>query len=192
MKSNVFLAIGCAFALMFSACGGEENEGGNETPTPITKTFCERMAEKTTWSEFECEETVRKLGVCSDQYKSGMTCLLNLNRPSGNMKQECPGEYMELVDCANKNGGKMSVSTYCNVHKAECGYVTELISTCTEDYSALECAENYAAFMDCALTNTTLECVDYGYSESSYTSAVQDALARYCTLPALAYEACIN
>lgn len=205
MQKKLFLAVGCIFALMFAACGTDEDEtsidlsapGVSDTPAPVTKTFCERMAEETTWSEFECEETVGTFGACSNQYKAGMTCLLDLNRSYvyslENMKKECPGKYLELVDCANKNGGKMTVPDYCDKHKAKCGYVTEILSTCIGDYSRLECAEYYTGWMDCALTNTTLECIDEGYSESSYTSAVvQDTLAKYCVLPALAYAACMN
>lgn len=191
MKRNLFLAIGCACALTFSACGGEEDA--------IQKTFCERLADIGTISEYECEETVRKLGACSDKYKQGISCLLDnrtqINRALSdfeNLKNICPGKYIELGECANKNGGKMSVSDYCNAHKRECGYVTELISSCTDDYGALSCAENYVAFMDCALTNTTLECIDTGYLESSYTAVVKDIIGEYCTLPAIAYQMCIN
>lgn len=211
MKSNVFLAIGCAFALMFSACGGEEEEengqGNNHSSTSDSdqtaqpgddqmakKTVCERIAENGSMSEYECESSLNLFKPCRSNFENISTCMMNkgvstnpLNESFDVISQHCPAEYLQFETCVSSNATKITVPQYCAAHESECGYF--FTSSCESDYSAQICAPQYAALMDCALNRTAATCDDYAIVANT---AVQDQIVQYCALEALNLSFCQN
>ncbi len=66
------------------------------------------------------------------------------------------------VSCGGEDDSKyeISVTDYCDMYKKQCGYITEILSTCIDDYSKRKCNSEYLTFMNCALSNTTAGCCD--------------------------------
>lgn len=191
MKKNILFVLCCAVSLVFSACGGEEDGSSKE------KTFCERVDGAGLMTEYECADALKAMKPCDDQYSTAMACLLDkgaftadANRAGAGVVELCPAEYLALKRCTDNNGGKMTVSDYCAAHKLGCGYVTELLSKCTDDYGNIPCTEQYVAMMSCAIENSSAKCEDTTLTGMS--AQVEDQIASYCMLPVFSYAACLS
>ena len=211
MKRNLFLAIGCACALTFSACGGEE-EGGHENNNSgttggennnsgttgggqtIQKTVCERIADNGSMGEHECESLLALFKTCRFSFEEIANCMMDqgvstnpINASFDDMSKYCPADYLQFRSCVSSNATKITVPQYCAAHEDECGYF--FTSSCESDYSSQVCAPQYAALMDCALNQTAATCDDYTVVANT---SVQEQIAQRCFLEALNLSFCKN